>query len=206
VTDKPTRKLYTPTPRSDERPTVPPPFDIEAFARATTAPDSRPSLPSEPTTQRRPKPAIEGPSSASALLGVIEDSAGPLITQRADDPIAEMGECFSLGDYSGALVIADLVLAADPDDQPVREFRAKCRAALEDVYAFLLGPLERIPVVVMLPEHTGNRATDHRTGLLLSIIDGSSTLDAILDVCGLPRLDALRIVHDLVQSGIVGLK
>ena len=206
MTDKPIRKLYTPTPRFDERPTVPPPFDIEAFVRATAAPDPRPSLMSEPTTQSRPKPAAEGPSSASALLGAIEDSAGPVITQRADDPIAEMRECFSLGDYSGALVIADLVLAADPDDLPVRELRATCRAALEDVYAFLLGPLERIPAVVMLPEHTGNRASDHRTGFLLSLIDGSSTLDAILDVCGLPRLDALRIVHDLVKSGNVGLR
>jgi hypothetical protein len=55
VTDKPTRKLYTPTPSSDERTTVPPPFDIEAFARETTAPDFTSSHSAEPPSQSRPK-------------------------------------------------------------------------------------------------------------------------------------------------------
>jgi hypothetical protein len=129
-----------------------------------------------------------------------------VITQRLDDPIAEIRECFSLGDYAGALVIADLVLAADPDDQPVREFQAKCRAALEEVYAFLLGPLDRVPVVAMAPEPTGSRAIDSRAGVLLPLIDGVSTLQTIIDVCGMPRLDALRALQDLVQRGTVAFE
>jgi hypothetical protein len=55
--------------------------------------------------------------------------------------------------------------------------------------------------VRLLPEKTGSRAIDQRTRFLLSIIDGSSTLEAIVDMCGLPRLDALRILHDLVLRG-----
>lgn len=211
VTDKPPRKFYSPTPRSvpRERSTTPPPFDLEAFAREMTAPDSEPSLPSQPTTQSRPKlkePEVEAPSSASALLGAIHNSEGPIVTQRIDDPIAEMHECFSFGDYAGALVIADLVLAADPSDLTVREFRGKCRAALEEVYAFLLGPLDRVPVVVMLPESKGSHAIDHRTGFLLSLVDGSCPLERIVDECGMPRLDALRVLHDLVQRGIVAFE
>jgi hypothetical protein len=61
--------------------------------------------------------------------------------------------------------------------------------------AMVLMPATRIDCV----------AIDHRAGFLLSLVDGSSTLEAILDVCGMPRLDALRILHELVQRGAVGL-
>jgi len=212
VTDKPPRKFYSPTPRSvptkgTEPSTVPPPFDIEAYARKTSAPESeRPPL-SEPTATPRSPLKEPEPDSASALLRTIDDSTDPRSTQRtSDDRIAAMRECFAFGDYVGALTMADLILAAQPDNLLAREFRTNCRATLEDVYAFRLGPLDRIPVIARLPDQTGNRAIDNRTGAPLPLIDGSATLEAIVDVCGMPRLDALRALDDLAQRGIVAFE
>jgi hypothetical protein len=208
VTDKPSRKLYTPTPRSDERATVPPPFDIEAFARETTAPGFTSTYSLEPPSQGRPKledPVREEPPTASALLGAIHASMTPDGPHGSDDDrIVAMRECFSWGDYAGALTLADLVLASQPHNLVAREFRANCRATLEDVYAFQLGPLDRIPVVIRQRAAAGNRVVDERAEVLLSFIDRQSTLGAIIEVCGLPTLDALRILHDLVRRGIVG--
>jgi hypothetical protein len=102
--------------------------------------------------------------------------------------------------------MADLILAAKPDHPLAREFRANCCAALEDVYVFRLGSLDRTPMVATLPAPTGNRVIDDRIGFLLPFIDGASTIETILDVCGMPRLDALRILDELVQRGIVAFK
>jgi hypothetical protein len=208
VTDKPTLKLYTPTSNSDERATAPPPCDIEAFARETTGPDFTSTRAAEPQSQSRPKladPLRHGLPSASSLLGAIHASMAPSSSQGSDDDrIAAMRECFSWGDYTGALTLADLVLVSQPHNLLAREFRANCRAALEDVYAFQLGPLDRIPAIIRRPAVTGNRANDERTEFLLSLIDRRSTLGAIIEVCGVPSLDALRTLHDLVQRGIVG--
>jgi hypothetical protein len=102
--------------------------------------------------------------------------------------------------------MADLILVGHPDNLLARDIRAKCRTTLEDVYALRLGPLDRVPVIVMLPPQRGDRAIDARSGFLLSLIDGSSTLEALLDVSALPRLDALRAVHELVEQGIVSLR
>jgi hypothetical protein len=210
VTDKPTRKLYTPTPRSDERATVPPPFDIEAFAREATVPDFTATHAAEPAGPIRPKladPVQEAPPSASSLLGAIHAAMAPDNPQGSDDDrIAAMRECFSWGDYAGALTLADLVLVSQPHNPLVREFRANCRATLEDVYAFQLGPLDRVPRVIRRPAATGNRAIDQRTGSLLSLIDRRSTLGAIIEAWGSPRLDALRIFHDWVQRGVVAFE
>jgi hypothetical protein len=215
----------------NDRITAPPPFDIEAFARETTAPHSerRPPfepptqpwqdashLPAEPVTARRPSLSFEqqvvqappqrtfSPSSIErALLGAVD---GPVVTQRdIQDPTAEMLECYSLGDYAGAIALADLVLTDAPESLVALECRSKSSAALEGIYAARLGPMSRMAMVLMPATQIDCVAIDHRAGFLLSLVDGSSTLEAILDVCGMPRLDALRILHELVQRGAVGL-
>ncbi len=212
MTDKPSRKLYSPTPRSgqgkEEEPvTLPPPFDIEAFARETIGPGSDRRSGLGPAARRRSQLKEPEPDSASALLRTIEDSSVSSKTQQTDaERIAAMRACFSFGDYAGALTMADLILLGQPDNLLAREIRANCRTTLEDVYALRLGPLDRVPVVVMLPKLDPQRAIDSRTGFLLSLIDGSSTLEAILDVCGQPRLDALRLLDDMVQRGIVAFE
>jgi hypothetical protein len=114
-----------------------------------------------------------------------------------------MRECFAFGDYEGALAKADIILAAWPDHALAREFRANCCAALEDVYAFRLGPMVRIPVVFRLPAPTDSPSVDHRSGFLMSFIDGSATLEAIVGGCGMPKSDALRILYELVKRGLV---
>ncbi len=168
-----------------------------------------PSVPSMPSV-RSPSPAsARSPSPTSieaAVLGAI-GSSGPEITERTiEDPIAEMRGRFSLGDYTGALEMAELLLAEDPSDEEAAECASSCRSVLESMYAARLGPLDRSPVVVVQRTQLRWLSMDHRAGFVLSLIDGSSTLETILDVCGMPRLDALRILQELVQQKIVALR
>jgi hypothetical protein len=73
------------------------------------------------------------------------------------------------------------------------------------MYAARLGPLDRVPSVVVQRTQLRWLSIDHRAGFVLSLIDGSSTLEMILDVCGMPKLDAMRILDELVQQRIVAL-
>ncbi len=209
MTDKPSRKFYSPTPRSgpdkaQEPTTRPPSFDIEAFARETIGQDSDRGSTSQPIARLRLQLKEPEPDSASALLRTIEDSpVSSKAPPKDDERTAALRASFSFGDYAGALTMADAILVGQPDNLVARDIRAKCRTTLEDVYALRLESIDRIPVVAMLPNVTPHGAIDSRTGFLLSLIDGSSTLEAILDVCGQSRLDALRILDDLVQRGIV---
>jgi hypothetical protein len=64
-------------------------------------------------------------------------------------------------------------------------------------------PLERIATIARRPTPTDRPCADPRTGFLLSLIDGSTTLETIVDVSGMPKADALRILRDFVEGGIV---
>jgi len=47
---------------------------------------------------------------------------------------------------------------------------------------------------------------DHRAGFVLSLVDGVSGVEAILDVCGMPRAEGLRILQELIDIGAIALR
>jgi hypothetical protein len=124
----------------------------------------------------------------------------------AVDPIVEMQERFALGDYSGALVMAESMLEENPTHVEAREYADSCRAVLQQMYTARIGPLDRVPVIDVARDQLRWLSIDHRTGFILSLVDGVSSLEMILDVCGMPALDALRMLFELVQQRIISIR
>jgi len=118
----------------------------------------------------------------------------------------EMNDRVSLGDYTGALEIAEKLLAIEPDDQPVRVCAESCRGVLRQMYTARIGPLDRVPMVMVARDQLRWLSIDHRAGFVLSLIDGVSSLEMILDVTGMPELDALRILSELAQQRIISFR
>jgi HD-GYP domain-containing protein (c-di-GMP phosphodiesterase class II) len=76
---------------------------------------------------------------------------------------------------------------------------------VEQRYLKTLGPLSRIARPGRTPEEMARLPLDHFAGYMLTFVDGASTLETIVDASGLPRLEALRILRDLVASGAIAL-
>jgi hypothetical protein len=170
-------------PESKERPTVAPPFDVVAFARES---DSK--------------------LRAVGVTPPIVSDSPELSEHTMEDPVSEMRERFALGDFSGALELAELIMAAEPGNLDAAECGEDCRTTLEGMLASKLGSLDRVPIVMVPPAELRWLAIDHRSGFILSLVDGASSIDLILDVCGMPKLDALRIVDELVKQRIIALR
>ncbi|MGZ5970306.1 MAG: tetratricopeptide repeat protein, partial [Polyangiales bacterium] len=47
---------------------------------------------------------------------------------------------------------------------------------------------------------------DHRAGFVLSLIDGMTPLELIVDASGMPAADVLEIVQRLLTQAIIGLQ
>jgi hypothetical protein len=95
---------------------------------------------------------------------------------RAEDPTSELLECFRRGDFLAVLSIADRVVA------------------------------DKRPVVRLVPdEQLRSLSLDHREGFILSLVDGRSNLETLLDASAMPVLDGLRIVCELFDARVIGL-
>jgi hypothetical protein len=68
-----------------------------------------------------------------------------------------------------------------------------------------LADRSRVVRHAMAKAHVAAMALDHRAGFLLSRIDGTMSIEELLDVSGMPPADALAILRDLYQRGVVTL-
>jgi hypothetical protein len=75
-------------------------------------------------------------------------------------------------------------------------------ADVEAACLAVLGSVDVVPKVVAGAD-PGKRKLDHRAGFVLTFVDGASSIDAILDASGLPRLELLSILRDLVEAGVL---
>jgi hypothetical protein len=136
---------------------------------------------------------LDRPSAATASEG------------QEDLALTELKDRYAMGDFSGALVIADGILAANPEDLAAPRYAQSCRDVLTQMYSARIGSLDQVVSVAVPNDQIRWLTLDHRAGFLLSLIDGGSTVDQILDISGMTRLDALRIIYQLLDQRVISL-
>ena len=80
---------------------------------------------------------------------------------------------------------------------------SECRQALERDCLSAIGSESSVLVVAVSPEELKRFTLDNVSGFLLSVMDGATDVETILDISGLPRLLALRHIRGLLDRGIV---
>lgn len=163
---------------------------------------------SEAPGQRRSTPPPRGEA-----LDLVGRRSRPPSTPGLD-LARDMEERFALGDFSGALRVAELLLGRDPEHAPAQRFAESSRERLIQIYtarlaamcgsgAATLGGL--IPRVAVLEHEIRWLGLDHRQGFLLSRLDGRSSVDDLVDLTGMPRLEVLRTLVELMEAKAIRL-
>jgi hypothetical protein len=119
--------------------------------------------------------------------------------------LCDMKDRHAMGDFSGALEVAEGILEHDPNNAEANRYAVACRETLSKMYSARLAPLGRVPRVIVQTDQIRWLSLDHRAGFLLSLIDGRSSIDEILDICGMPRLDGLKILSSLLEQDVIRL-
>jgi len=179
---------------------MPPPFDLEEYAREGTMRDSERKVPSERPTE----PAPVELESNTRLRTHAPTSVAHLGTAELR---AALGDEFFEGNYATALAMADELVSRRPDDASAKDYGDECRRMLEKQFLHRIGgSVVRVPVLAIPLRELSAHKLDHKAGFVISRIDGELSIEGLLDVGAMPRLDALRIVADLVEAGVLRLK
>jgi HD-GYP domain-containing protein (c-di-GMP phosphodiesterase class II) len=129
-------------------------------------------------------PDVEPEAPAAEVITVTLPSLRPLAGGLSVPPAARVS-----GLYSAAPRVTS------QSSMPPEELERSCLETL--------GSLDRVPRVKVATADLGKLALDHRAGFVLTFVDGASSIETILDASGLPRLELLRILRDLVRAGVV---
>lgn len=150
---------------------------------------------------------VSGETSLDAALADLDmDLDTELAAAAPTSAFREMKDRYATGDFTGSLAAAEEIIARDPADPEARRYAESCRQILMQMYSARLGALNQVPSVTLPTDQIRWLSLDHRAGFMLSLIDGTSSLEEILDICGMPRLDALRIMHALLEQRVISLR
>ncbi len=149
----------------------------------------------EPTRDRRSiaKPAVlDADTESEALL----------------DPrkgLARAKEFFAAGRHTESLRICELIENGLPGNADVEDLVEENREMLEFIYMEKLGDLSAVPRVDLGGGEIRDLRMDHKTAFLLTRIDGMLTLEDVLSIAGMTRLETARMLVDAMEKGIVVL-
>jgi hypothetical protein len=176
-----------------------------------TQPITAPMVPRDedriPTAPDRTKPVVDLPEPLN--LEDEEDTEEieiPGARPLSEDRAALLGKArarMDRGEFWKALDLLDQALQLDPDDKDAVRLHARAKqSAVESLFA-TVGDLAKAPRQKMEDKDLMRQDFDHRAGFLLSLMDGHVTCDEIIAVSGLPQIDALRIMADMVKRGAI---
>lgn len=182
-------------------------WDRDRLGRAPTGPPRR--TPPVGVVSTR-SPPLRGHDSMPEPRGrPHRDEALDLVQRRsresdhAIDYEVEMNERFALGDFSAALSIAELVLGRHPEHAGALRIAGEAEERLVKLHEARLGDLDRAPEVVLAPTELRWLGLDRRASQLLARVDGSSSFRTIIERSGMPRLEALKGLVELVASSAI---
>ena len=95
------------------------------------------------------------------------------------------------------------VLGTDADSRQALETARISREKLAQLYGSRLGSLDRVPVPAVADSDVRWLGLDHRDGFVLSLVDGNHTIEEIIDVTGMSRLEVLKTLVELLDLGAI---
>nr|MDQ3369193.1 hypothetical protein [Myxococcota bacterium] len=107
------------------------------------------------------------------------------------------------GDLERAVAAVDLALSEDPNSALAQKLIHRNRDTMMTVFQAYLGDLQRQPQLARPLHELASAPISPRAAFLLSRVDGQLSIDEILDVCGMPRLEAYRYLCQLFLRGIL---
>jgi hypothetical protein len=163
------------------------------------------------TSTMSEEPVESGPSSSASPKShppPLPESASHVSAARIAAQAAfadRMFERLAASDYAGALLAAEALLVHLPLCSDAVECAQIARSELRKLYVARLGSLERVPYIAVGLQGLLGLSLDFRAGFLLSRIDKRTSLGQIADGCGLPPLDALRILSELYLLRLIAM-
>jgi len=173
--------------------------DIHKIRAARQNGRPKPELPSLDPIDARSAEILEDVDRNAPVSETREDRTRRRITALLERA-TEWGRA---GELERAVTAVDLALSEDPNSALAQKLIHRNRDTIMGAFQGFLGDLQRSPSLARPLHELGSAPISPRAAFLLSRVDGTLSLDEILDVSGMPRLEAYRYLCQLFLRGIL---
>ncbi len=192
------------SPRPASEPAAPPPFTLPPIEDYGSS--YGPGLPADPRVdpvdeddlRTLARTYVPAPRPAEVEVHGDDDEGGDLTAVHIYTA-SEVAELIDLGDLGG--VGAELGHTPTPTAQ--RAAPDEYDVLLDETYLAALGGAASVPRLALAPDRVTELPLGPQAAFVLSHLDGESSVEDVLDISGLGRLETLRILYDLLQDGVI---
>jgi hypothetical protein len=128
------------------------------------------------------------------------------IRRRVTELLKSAEESAGRGEFLAAVASVEEVMREDDEGVIAPVLLHRHRDLLYRIYEGHIGDMQAVPLVAVPLHEIAGQALDHRTGFLLSRIDGMLSFEDILDVAGMPRMEAYQILSNLLRKGVIEVR
>lgn len=191
-----------PAPPFEELPTKQ--SDVRAIREAKVTFEERPETRQDIVLAFDPINARSEQILAEIDDGVPENEAIDEQTRRRIGALIERAlEWSRAGDVDRAVTAVDLAMQEDPNSVLAQKLITRNRDSIMTIFQSFVGDMERQPQLAKPLHELQNAPISPRAAFLLSRVDGTLTVDELLDVSGMPRMEAYRYLCQLLLRGIL---
>jgi hypothetical protein len=176
--------------------------------RSSSAPPKapRPALPSRPGQPESVQLATARVYGEADLLATDGLPADERIRGRINFFFERAQKEFSNGNSPLAAGILELALDENPDSVVAQKAIQANRDLILEIYRGYLGNLKAVVRIALPMQQLSKHDLDPRAAFLLSRIDGTMSVEDILDISGMPNLEAFQLLSRLRMQGIIDLR
>ena len=185
------------TPPATPAPSLPPsgtsgPAPSPSHPLATLAP-SRSASPSPPAMVRgeQSSPPPHATKLRDGARGLVDECKAALKEGRAESAALAAELALQLGEQGGSSGVDGIVDST--------------RSLFERAFCACIGDMKYAPIRAIPSEELATRGFDHRAAFLMSRMDGMLSVGELLDIAGMPRFDALRLMAALRRAQAVDM-
>ncbi|MGZ6090006.1 MAG: hypothetical protein ACXWUE_41480 [Polyangiales bacterium] len=185
-------------------PAEPEPIPAEAIPAVPILAEVVVEPPSWPPPVQHPNPpTVEGPPVVVQRVRQLSELPPPAPPKPRETPSGKMRAAIERRDWPAAREIAQTILAADPTDLDAYVCVETCTQRMRELAELRLGARDRVLRQSLPDDWLSNMELDPKVAYLLSRVDGASTIEEILEIAGLPKDDAVRVLADLLEDGVL---
>ena len=177
---------------------------------AAAEPESAPVFAEEVKRPSASEGARDAAVRARSQLGGMDEMLDALLTVPTHALVSAMPGPASASGRNDSLQIPSYKPAPEVSSLPPRSMSWPSPmlvppdpAAAERASSQRVGPMTSVPMVV---SGAARGHLDHRAGFLLTFVDGSTSVEDIVDACGLPRAEALGVLAELLTKGVIVMR
>jgi hypothetical protein len=130
---------------------------------------------------------------------------GDKLLSEANSLLEKASEMLELDNHSGAMELISKAAELAPCHPKVLQLRLHSESILLAMLESKMGDLEAAPFVQLRDEEILWLNLDDKTRFVLGKVDGKVSLDRLLSLLGMSRLELARILNQLFDGGVIAV-